>query len=745
MKFLMRYLHRLLAFALLALMLGAARPALAHGYLIRSIPEEAATLERAPARLQYWFSEGLEPDFSSLTVRDQRGSVIAEGGVAPENTSLLTVRLPQNMADGAYIVDMRIAFASDGHVTAQSRVFFIGAAVSGVRGQGASDAANLLEILWRAITLSSSLLLFGLFTLYAGVLLPAWGNKSYRAGWLPPRLMRRLSAVIALAFIGALTGNLLGLLQQAMVFFNADAGQVISGGLWSAVRAGTRFGDLWTARMLFTGVAAAGYGLSLFWREDQPETVRPFWTANAWALALALGTFSAGSHAAGSPLWPWVGVMVDWLHTLAVGFWAGGLAALVLALPSALAPYSGDARRLALLAALRRFSRLAAGCLVLVIASGIYSAFNWVSSPADMTTTGYGMALGVKLLLVAGLVGVGAAHQMALNPARYQRLTGYVDPLLQRVQAFLPTLRLEALLALLVVVSVGWLSATPVPIPASAEESIPPLTASQTIDGLDVTLTITPGGPGVNTYDVLVTRDGEPVEGLAAQVQFVSPARDKRSPWQVAEDAGGGLYIAAGADIDRAGQWWALVDLPGSSGLARAAFEWTISDEATIEQTRPPTLLNLLALAGVLVAIGWLLYPPAHSLYKRLDLRPAAVTIAVSAVVLTAALSMVGFTMLGEAQARYEATLNPPPTLVNTRLPDADSLRRGARLFAEACAGWGGTRELDALIERLPRTRDETLYAAVRDGGNGLPPCADSLDDEQRWDIVNYVRSAAKA
>src|SRR5688572_5302806 len=52
----------------------------AHGYIVRSIPEDREALERAPIRVQYWFSEDLEPEFSSITVRDQSGNVVATGG-----------------------------------------------------------------------------------------------------------------------------------------------------------------------------------------------------------------------------------------------------------------------------------------------------------------------------------------------------------------------------------------------------------------------------------------------------------------------------------------------------------------------------------------------------------------------------------------------------------------------------------------------------------------------------------------
>src|SRR5437868_10230291 len=98
--------------ALLTLFLSIS-PAFAHGYILRSIPEDRAVLEHPPARLQYWFSEPLEKQFSSLTVRDQTANIIATGGVSDTDRSLLTVRLPQGLPDGAYVVDMRLAFASD--------------------------------------------------------------------------------------------------------------------------------------------------------------------------------------------------------------------------------------------------------------------------------------------------------------------------------------------------------------------------------------------------------------------------------------------------------------------------------------------------------------------------------------------------------------------------------------------------------------------------------------------------------
>ena len=417
----------------------------AHGYIVRSIPEDRAVLERAPIRVQYWFSEDLEPEFSSITVRDQSGNVVATGGVSPNDLSLMEARLPTTLPEGAYVNELRVAFASDGHVIGESRVFFVGEAVGGVAGLAASDQVVTLEVIWRALVVSSLTLLLGTFTLYNLVLLPAWGSDDFPAGHLPLRVMDRLNWIVIAALIVAFGGNLLALLQQTMVFFGAEAGRVLSEGLWQVVRIGTRFGDTWNIRMLLLALVAALHGLSLYLRQSQAETVRAFWAANAWVMALCMATLSVASHATGSLLMPWLAILSDWLHVLAVGFWTGGVAALALVLPVALRPYAGEVRRVALVAALNRFAPIAAAGVGVVVATGIYSASNWLQTPADLGTT-YGGTLVLKVMLIGVLLLVGALHFAALRPKWYAR----VSPVIERIGGFVPSLRIESFFALVV-------------------------------------------------------------------------------------------------------------------------------------------------------------------------------------------------------------------------------------------------------------------------------------------------------
>ncbi len=708
-------------------------PVSAHGYIIRSIPEDRAVLERSPARLQYWFSENLEPQFSKLTLRDAAGVTIAEGGVEPANLDLLAARLPPNLPDGAYIAELRIAFASDGHVIVESRVFFVGEASSSLTGSSSGYTAVPLEVVWRVLVLASALLLLGAFALYSLVLLPAWGSTRYPAGLLPPRVMKRLNWIVGVALGVALAGNLLALLQQAMVFFGADAGRVMGEQLYNVVRIGTRFGDTWNARMILLLIVAALFVASLYFRKSQPETVRAFWTANLWGMVLLFGTFSVASHAPGSLLLPWLAVLSDWLHGIAAGFWAGGVAALTLVVPAALQPYSGDQRRQALLAALRRFSRVAAAGLVVVIATGIYSAFNWITAPADLAT-GYGDALLLKVLLVGLLVAVGAAHHAALDPERYRRWSAVIT----RVSGFIPTLRLEALLVLAVLVAVGLLSATPIPKLDLAGQTVPPPTATQAAGDYTITATITPGGPGVNTYDVQVEQDGLPVDGRAVLLRMSEPARDWRGVWHSLESIGGGLYASVGDEIARAGEWWTLVEVDG----VRVAFDWQISSDAAVINSRPPLLVNYLALAGAVGALIFAAFPLLRRFYRWLEWSPESVTIALGGIAVGIAVIVLGAVLIQQSGEQLELSSSPPPQVVNVVLPTGESLARGRALYQTACAAWQGSRDLEELTRRLPRLRDEELFAAVSETGWwSLPRCDGDYAASQWWDVVNYLRS----
>jgi copper transport protein len=722
-------------------LLWLALPALAHGYLVRSIPQDRSVLERAPTRLQYWFSEDLEPRFSSLVLRDAQGRVMAEGGVDAANNALLTLSLPPGvLANGTYVVELRPAFSADGHAVLFTNVFSVGAASSDIASTLASPLAQPLEVVWKVLLLSGIFLLFGTGVLYTRVLVPAWGSSAYPAGLLPPRLMQRLNAMMWAGLALAMCGNVLALAQQTMVFFNISLAEVITSGLWQVTRIGSRFGDVWNVRMLLLVLMAGLHVASVYFSSRAPALVTRFWGAGTWCMALVLATQAVVSHAAGSLVMPWLALTMHWLHTLATAFWVGGAVALALVLPAALAPYTGEKRAAASQAALRAFSRWMVGALLVVTFTGLYNSTNWFYSPADAATP-YGAALGLKVLLVALLAGFGAVHHLALRPALAARLGVGSWPLIRHSGSFSTTLNAEALVGVLVLISAAFLSSTPIPQPDFLNQRLPPQNQTQQTGELTVTMSLSPGGTDVNTADITLAHAGSAAEIARVFVQFSAPDRDLRSLPLPADPVGAGVYSLAFDTFDAPGRWWSVIDIYFADNThARAAFEWHISAEANVITSLPASWVTVLAAAFVTASSGVMLLPWARRVAARLDFTPQSLLAA--ALVTGITLAMLVFAVVSVENQRLEQAnrLNPPPGRVNLTLPVADSIARGEQAYMASCIIWQSVTDFRAFMNQVNTLRDEDIYNAVVQGWRAMPACAPPHDDARVWDIVNYVR-----
>jgi copper transport protein len=731
-------IRRLSFFLLITLLLSAAWPVSAHGYIVRSIPEDRSSLERPPARLQYWFSEALEAKFSAINLRDDRGNILATGGVDEQDETLLSLQVPQDLSDGAYIVELRPAFASDGHVVIESRVFFVGETVGGIEGQAADDSARPLEIIWKALLYNASYLLFGTVMLYNYVLVPVWGNPRYLQGLLPPRVMYRLNLIMWIGIFVTAYAHVIALMQQTMVFFGVDLDLVLEGGLWEVVRIGSRFGDIWNFRMLVLVLIFIMHTASIYYRERFPKVVRSFWTANSYLLALFIGAHAVNSHIAGSLVMPWVGMAIHWLHTMAVAFWVGGIMALTLVLPVALQPYEGVARWQALQAFMRRFSRYIVGAVLVVIASGLYSASNWFFSPNDLFTS-YGTALGYKIVMIALLLFLGGLHHMALRPHLLEKVP--FQGLVHWAKNFGLSIRLETLLAIITLIMAALLSSTPIPEPDFLQQTYETPTANRRVGDYEVQMTMAPGAPGINSVDVTVRRNVLLVDDVTTQVQFVAPERDFRSDWHHAEPVDQGLYAFVNDSIDRTGYWLALVDvIDGEGRLTRIVFSWQISEDAGILNSISPSILTILAAFTTLASVLFVVYPAGRHLAAKMDWSLTNIIISTGLIAITIIAIVASWAFLDNQGQEIELQQNPAPQSINTVVPDAASIAIGGVLFEQHC-DWRNQALFEDFIYRLPTVRDEDIYHSIKNGWRSLAACDESLTDNQHWHIVNHLRT----
>src|SRR5438876_4053696 len=112
--------RRLLIATLLAVCLAFALPGTseAHAILLRSDPAKDAVLHVAPDRVRMWFSETLNPAFSTAVVESGANQRVdnRDAQIAPGDASEMDVTLQPNLPPAVYIVVWRTDSNDDGHV-----------------------------------------------------------------------------------------------------------------------------------------------------------------------------------------------------------------------------------------------------------------------------------------------------------------------------------------------------------------------------------------------------------------------------------------------------------------------------------------------------------------------------------------------------------------------------------------------------------------------------------------------------
>ena len=101
----------------MGLLLGVAAAAGAHAFLERAEPRVGSTVRTPPAEVRLWFTEKLEPAFSSVRVVNGMGDQVDKGDSQVEPTAPKQVRVSMPpLPAGTYKVIWRV-LSVDTHVT----------------------------------------------------------------------------------------------------------------------------------------------------------------------------------------------------------------------------------------------------------------------------------------------------------------------------------------------------------------------------------------------------------------------------------------------------------------------------------------------------------------------------------------------------------------------------------------------------------------------------------------------------
>jgi putative copper resistance protein D len=172
----------------------------------------------------------------------------------------------------------------------------------------------------------------------------------------------------------------------------------------------THYGFLWLWR------AGALLGLAvtpLFYWRDAASRIGP--GSALLILIIIVPCLSASGHAGDDGMLS-VANVANSLHILGALMWGGGIIAFAFFILPPLTRGRAPDRAL-LAAASLRLSTLAAIGLGVTILPGIYNAWQLVGSWHGLWTTRYGQLLMTKIMLIAGMIGLGAVHRYRYVPS----------------------------------------------------------------------------------------------------------------------------------------------------------------------------------------------------------------------------------------------------------------------------------------------------------------------------------------
>ena len=731
----------------------------AHAMLVSAKPGSNDSLPSAPPQVELIFSEAVDQGLSSIRVLDSNGSQVdlRDLQVDPDNPARLTVSL-RSLVDGVYTVTWKAVSAADGHLTGGTFPFAIGnvdAAALAAAKPASTTSLPFSGLASKWLFYLALAVLAGRTTFLRFVWRPAVARSgSGNAGSAPEAAWGRLSQVSLIALFFAFGWGLLSQAGQAAGAELAAPWSIQAGDLL----AGSRLGLVWWLRLVL-GLALVGV-MDPF-RLPSAQRAWRDWLALSLCLGLVL-TASLVSHSAADPQ-PFLPVLADFTHLAAVSAWVGGLAWFVLGVMALRRLPSGEQAGL-VSALILRFSAMAAVCVGLVSATGVYTSFLRIGALNELFTTLYGQALLLKVGLALVLMLLGGVNLVGISPRLRRETTQREnDPASEParsglVRLFRRVVSAEVGLSVAVLLSASLLTSLP---PAQSVQSGGGLSGSARADDLDLRLSITPGRVGQNTFVLRVFKNGQPVVAVKEALLRMGPRKTNIPPTEAQLVAqGDGSYVAHGSYLSLPDTWQVQAIVRRDQQYdAYAIFNFDLRNPANPGQAQA----EMIRLAGALAALCglagafaiWVLLAGWPSIAK-----PKIAGSSVRWIGRGAASGLPALLLVGMGLMSVFNTPTPVVDQLNPISPSAKSIAAGQTIYAARCAACHGvTGKGDGPIGQtlIPPPADLTqhavpgvhtdfqLYQWISDGfpGGRMPGFKGVLSPEDRWNLINFIRTMA--
>jgi len=427
---------------------GVAMPAAAHLKLQRTEPSNGAVVRRSPPAVVLEFTKAIELGLSTVRVVGADGGAVKTGKLEQANGSSRQLRVPLPGAlQGRYAVRYRVV-ATDGHPIRGAFGFTVRApatpaspapATGGQKPGSAETAAATRATPSRAAAAPGSgqveaattqpelvvgddqaeddprvaqlagvtrLLLFIALVLLAGV------TAFLHLVWPAGLTVRRVRWLLGIAGVTALGATAAGVVLQGAVAAGLRLNNALRADVVGATVA-TRYGVLASIRtgllvVLLSLLAVAARRVTRLASGTLAARMPRWLLVSAMPLLVAvLATVSLAGHAGSGPAAP-LGLAADLLHLAGVAVWLGGLAVLL----GVVLPRRDPAE---LRWVVPRFSQLAFGAVVVIVATGLVQAWRQVGTLDGLVATDYGRLLLAKMTLVVLLVAAGAVSRSVVH------------------------------------------------------------------------------------------------------------------------------------------------------------------------------------------------------------------------------------------------------------------------------------------------------------------------------------------
>src|SRR6266700_1356243 len=394
----------------LALLFPAVADAQAmHAILLRSEPAKDSILNVAPHNVRMWFSEDLNPSFSTAVVVNAQNHRVdnSDAHVSAGDPREMDLTLKANLPPAVYIVVWRSDSNEDGHILRGSFIFTVarpdgsiptlnGNTVPGQNVLGGGnltglytgqiDGPTLFNVIMVTLVELGAVFWVGAQAWLVFVLLPVTEDHE-ELGEINRQVQQRFERRFSL---------------PALLAGLATSGQ---------------FGTFWIMRevVIVLALGLAAYALLSTWRPHFANKVLP-WVNLVLGLALFIAIAMSGHAASVNKSVLIYAVPLDWLHLLAAALWVGGMMYISTTyLPVILrSPVAERARSLVI--TLPYYSPWAVAAVVLMAVTGPFNATFHLTAWNQLITTAYGRTLVVKILLVGALMLTSAIHVGLLRP-----------------------------------------------------------------------------------------------------------------------------------------------------------------------------------------------------------------------------------------------------------------------------------------------------------------------------------------